>query len=62
MAQAIKPSVRIYYDGADITELLELANFLSVSEGELAIKVTSAKPAQKRSQRAVTPAPTPRQP
>lgn len=62
MSQTHQPSVRIYYDGTDITELLELANFLSVSSGELAIRVTSSKPAKKRastSRVAVTREPTP---
>jgi hypothetical protein len=63
MTQAIKPQVKIYFDGTDITELLALANFLSTSEGELSFNVTSAKPDKKRAQpRAVTREPTPRQP
>jgi hypothetical protein len=39
-----QPQVRILFDGHDITELLELANFLSASEGELTFEVTSTKP------------------
>lgn len=41
-----QPNVRILFDGHDITELLELANFLNSTDGELVFEVTSGRPAQ----------------